>query len=129
VPVSWAFQYRGAAPPPGDAGNPTRRDQAKRHYRKKCPVFFLVIGFIVLGHRRPVRHNNDTAPPGGSDYRLLPRGSEDVRNWFVRVRTPGQRRATPGGVSGFLLRMRSFNIESLTCGKLSDFTQRHRSGQ
>lgn len=32
--------------------------QAKRHYRKKCPNFFLVIGIIVIGLRRALRHTS-----------------------------------------------------------------------
>lgn len=33
------------------------RHWTKRHYRKKCPIFILVIGFIVLGLRRTLHHN------------------------------------------------------------------------
>lgn len=45
-----------AAPRP--ASRQLTAHQAKRHYRKKCPIFFWVIGIIVIGLRRALRHTS-----------------------------------------------------------------------
>lgn len=66
------------------------RHWTKRHYRKKCPIFILVIGFIVLGLRRTLRHNftapaglADSLPCGSAVQVQQPGGSEAMRNLFV----------------------------------------------
>lgn len=58
APLSWAKQYGGANAATRPAARQLTVDQAKRHYRKKCPNFFLVIGIIVIGLRRALRHTS-----------------------------------------------------------------------
>jgi hypothetical protein len=84
VPLSWAVQIGGAHLPPGRAGNPAKTAQAKRHYRKKCPVFILAIGFIRLGLSAPLRHNERRR--GVREMSLPEPGIFTVRPWWFLMR-------------------------------------------
>ena len=123
-PYPGRISAAGANAAPRPAARQLTAHQAKRHYRKKCPIFILVIGIIVIGLRRALRHTSGvprcvldkdkraggiSSPTTGSTCPVFNRGkggqAQLVCAWLTARTTQGSARRR----QQVLIRMRRLN--------------------